>query len=391
MRGKRVNTRLSVSQTARGTSCAMQWKYWYVDKLRPRTQSAALLFGTAVEAGINELVLRKPNEEVVAAFDKAWSFQKINSVYTHLPKCTHIVYAESDFDEDLLTEEDRQDICATFGIEADKLTEEIDRVYKDKGYQGFLNMPEDRREFLNYINWLCLYRKALFIFEAIREEFVPLIEKVYSIQEKVELIARDADGNPTGDTAIGYADMVVKLFKYDKPIVFDWKTSSREYDKDSVKTSIQLSVYLHDLSDKYENTRLAGYGVAFKHIQKNKKKLCTSCGKDGSGKNHKTCDADVDGKRCHGKWQITMSPKAELQILIDEIPEYTEQISLENMASFNQLIKNGVFIRNFDACVKPWGKCPFYGKCRENIGDVGLIKIESEERDEKVSPIANAG
>jgi hypothetical protein len=388
MRGKRVNTRLSVSQTARGTSCAMQWKYWYVDKLRPSTQSAALLFGTAVEAGINELVLRKSTEEVVAAFDKAWNFQKINNVYTHLPKCTAIVYAESDFDEELLTEEDRQDICATFGIEAEKLSEEIDRVYKDKGYQGFLNMPDDRKEFLNYINWLCLYRKALYIFEAIREEFVPRIEKVLSIQEKVELIARDEDGNPTGDTAIGYADQVLKLYEYTKPVIFDWKTSSREYDKDAVKVSVQLSTYLHDLSEKYENTRLAGYGVAFKHIQKNKKKVCVSCGKDGSGKNHKTCDAEVNGKRCHGKWQITLNPKAELQILIDEIPEYTEQISLENMANFNQLIKNGVFIRNFDACIKAWGKCPFYAKCRENAGDVGLIKIESDEN-EKVPLAAN--
>jgi len=392
MRGsKRMKTHISASQHGRGTECAKSHYYWYQMGYRPVTQSAALLFGSAVEAGINELVLGKSDAEVRAAFDKKWSFQEINGVYTHLPRCKDIVYAESDFDDDLLTADDRKLIETTFGIT--DLNMEIARVYEDKKYAGFLAMPDDRKEFLNFINWVCLYRKALYMFDAVRENILPLITEVLSVQERIEIQGYDAEGNPTDDSILGFIDMVVRLKDVPYPVVLDWKTSSREYDPDSVRLSTQLSVYVHAISEKYENTRFAAYGVLQKHMTKTTRKICTKCGADGSGKKHKTCDAEINGERCHGVWDITITFKARVNLLVDQIPEHTENIVLENMAQFNQLIKNGIFIRNFNACDKPWGRCPFFAMCRENKGDDGLIKVSADSkgrRNENV-PLASHG
>jgi hypothetical protein len=392
MRGKkRVKVRLSISQHNKGVSCGRAWKYHYVDKLRPENQSSALLFGTAVETGINALILGKSDEEVLETFDRAWNFQKINGKVEPLPKNLKLAYAESDFDEDLFEPEDLQKITEQYGVE--NHAEAFTKIYEEKKYFGYDGLPADRREFLNYINWLCLYRKALYIFDAVKIEFLPLVEEVLSVQEEIELLAYDENGNPTGDSIIGYIDMVLRLKGYKKPIVFDWKTSSREYEDDSVKFSLQLAVYLHAVSDKYENTRQAGYGVLLKKIKMNTKKTCLSCGADKSNRkgNLKTCDEMINGKRCHGKFKIENDPKAQIQILIDEIPEITELDILENMAAFNQMVKNGVFIKNYDACVKPWGKCPYFGMCREGKGMEGLVKVEESKRDENVPLAANSG
>jgi hypothetical protein len=350
--------------------------FHYVEKLRPIKQSSALLFGSAVEAGIVALVLGKSDAEVVAAFDKAWNFQKINGKLTYLPKCLQLAYAESDFDEELLEQDDLDAITREYGVTEYK--EAFKKVYEEKKYFGYDGMPNDRREFLNYINWLCLYRKALHMFPVVKREFLPLIEEVLSVQERIDLPSYDENGKLTGDSITGFIDMVIRLKGYKTPIVFDWKTSSRDYEEESVKMSIQLATYLHAVSDKYEDTRLAGYGVLLKHINKNKTKVCTKCSKDMTGKNHKTCDEMIEGKRCHGELKITLKPEAEIQVIIDEIPEYTEMDVLQNMAAFAELMRNGVFIKNYDACIKPWGKCPYYGKCREGKGNDGLVVVETE-------------
>lgn len=374
-----MSNRLSISQATRAGECMKSWEYWYLQGLRPQAQSAALLFGSALDAALSALVMGQSQEEVWGTFEKMWRVQNVNGKATNLPKCTEIVYAESDFDEDLLTEADRSTIKDVYKLE--DLSAEIKKVYEEKEYFGFAGLPPERKEFLNFINWHCLYRKAGFMLQAVREEVLPNIEHVYSVQEKITL-------DNGQDSIIGFIDLVAKWKGIEKPVVLDWKSSTKEYDKDAVLVSPQLSLYMHAVSEKYENTRFAGYIVLHKKIAKNKTKICSKCGNDGTGKTHKTCDAEHSGVRCKGDWNVTVSPKARTQVLIDEIPVQTEDIVLDNMDYINQAIKNGVFHRNFNACIKAWGKCPFYNKCYKG-SDEGLIQAESK-RDEDL-PLASNG
>jgi len=191
---------------------------------------------------------------------------------------------------------------------------------------------------------------------AYAEQVLPKINKVLSVQEKVEL------PNDNGDSITGFVDLVADI-KGHGVVILDNKTSAMEYAMDSVVMSPQLSLYLHILEEKY-NTRKAGFIVLRKQIVKNRKKICSKCGHDGSGARHKTCDNVVDDVRCHGEWTETIDPKVNIQFIVDEIPERTEEIVLENMDNANQAIKNGVFTRNFTACSNTFGgDCVYKSLC----------------------------
>lgn len=361
--------KLSHSQASKFQECAQAWKYWYVDKLRPINQSAALLFGSAVDHALTSMMksikdgteTKKP-EDIFAYY---WRFQDVNGENTYLPTCSHIVYSNSDFDYDLLSEEQIKKLSDEYSIK--DLEAEVKKLYDEKEYLGFDGLPEDRKKLLNNIIWHSLYTKGMLMIKAVKEEVVPKIKKVLGVQEYVCL------QNEEGDSVIGYADLVCEYEGYDKPVVLDFKTSSRDYEEDAVLTSPQLSLYVHSLSEKFNNTRLAGYIVMHKQVRKNKKKTCSKCKKDGTGQRHKTCDAMIDSVRCNGEWIERINPKVYIQTLVNIIPPQTEDIVLDNFDFINQAIKSNIYPRSFGSCIKPWGACSYYNLCYKGSMDK-LIK-----------------
>jgi hypothetical protein len=200
-----------------------------------------------------------------------------------------------------------------------------------------------------------------------REKIQPKIRKVLALEKEIKLT------NDQGDVITGYADLVCE-WEDGSVIVFDFKTSTKNYEETSVLTSPQLSLYIFSLFEEYK-TRKAGYIVFNKRVLKNKKKVCKNCGYDGSGERHRTCPEIIAGDRCNGVWLEKINPEIYTQIIIDEIPQQTENIVIENIEDINTQIKNGVFTRNLGSCVKPWGKCPYFNKCYKN-DDSELIKVE---------------
>ena len=150
-----MKNKLSHSASNQFMDCPTKWKYHYVERLRSKTQHAALAFGSAVDAAFTSILKDKEKkaEDVFAYF---WRFQEINGKETYLPTATKIVYANSDYDEELLQPEDIRKLAEEFKIESPLL--EVAKVYEEKDYAGFDNLPEDRKKLLNYANWLSLYQ-----------------------------------------------------------------------------------------------------------------------------------------------------------------------------------------------------------------------------------------
>jgi PD-(D/E)XK nuclease superfamily len=368
-----MNVKLSHSSANRFQTCPQEWKFHYQERLRPTVQSAALLFGTAVDRGVMQ-ILHDHKQNLVTtgsgkeAFLRAWTIQEDFSKDL-IPRCIDIVYANSDYDEELLTEEDLAQIKQDIGVEDPVYAIKI--VYEVKQSKGFDGLNDDDKKLLNLANWLSLKHKGLLMMEAFKSKVLPKITEVLDSQTYVEL------KNDAGDKIIGYADMVVRYEGYDKPIVLDLKTSSREYARDAVLTSPQLALYVHSLYEQHE-TRLAGFVVMSKHIKKNRKKTCSLCSNDGTGKRHKTCDAESAGIRCNGSWTEVIEPEAVVEVMIDEIPSRMENMVMDNMDSIAKLIKYGVFIRNLSACDRPWGPCAFKGLCHKGSME-GLRKEPERE------------
>lgn len=365
-----MTNRLSHSSMSKFQDCAEAFRLHYREHLRSITQSAALLYGTAIDNATGALLEGKTLDEAKALFELSWLEQKVNGKLLQLAECPLIVYANSDLDTELLVKDDLDKLKLHRKSE-DPLAE-IDKVLANKEYMGFDGLPEDEKKYLNLANWLCLRRKGFLMLDAFQTKVMSKITEVLGVQVKVEL------KNEDGDSIIGYADLVARVRGYDHPVVLDVKTSTKEYDKDSVLVSPQLTLYVHDLSEKYEGTRLAGFLVMRKIILKNKTKKCLTCGHDGTGGKHKRCDAERDGKRCNGEWDVKINPEVQVQIIIDQIPQRTEDIVLENADYINTAIKNGVFHRSFGSCVRPYGKCTYYNLCYFGKKD-GLVTIDPKK------------
>jgi hypothetical protein len=353
--------RLSHSQVSKYQQCGKAYQFWYINKIRPTKSRSALLFGSALDRAIG--VLLNPSEEQNKTpeqlFEYFWRFQDINGKKTYIPTCTSLVYSKSDFDKDLLSNEDAEKVG--------KSREELIALADKRNEFGYDRLSEEEKAIINHAFWFCLQRKGLYMIKAFREKVMPKIRKVHSTQEYIEL------NNDDGDKVIGYIDIVAEVDGHSEPIVLDLKTSAMEYEEDAVLTSPQLTLYTHAVSEKYK-TRKAGFIVLNKNLMKNRKKICSKCNHDGSGGRHKTCANEIEGKRCGGEWTETISPEVYVQFIIDEIPEQTENLVLENIADINTAIKTGHFTRNLSMCTNTYGgPCDYLFLCYKGKMD-NLVK-----------------
>jgi hypothetical protein len=365
-------SRLSHSALGRYMQCGHSYKLHYIDKIRPTVTHAALLFGSAMDSALNVL-LTKPKESAEEAFEKAFISTMVNDKESYLPTDETLVYANADFDSDLLTQEDYNFVAesskefVTQHPNQLEVYKELEAKKKDTGLGSFTSME---KVFFNLMNWVSLRRKGFLMLKAYREKVLPKLERVISVQEHISL------DNGSGDTIMGYVDLIAEV-KGHGVVILDNKTSSMEYDEDAVLTSPQLGLYTHMLEDKY-NTRKAGYIVMRKSVIKNRKKVCSVCGHNGTGGRHKTCDNIIAGKRCNSEWNETIDPDINIQILINEIPHQTEKLVMENADGINEAIKAGHFNRNLNSCTNWYGgKCPHFNLCYHNKMD-GLANMKKE-------------
>lgn len=365
-----MSLKLSHSSASKFQNCPKSWQLHYQQRYRPRLQSSALCFGTALDKSFEAMV---KGEDAEDTFEKWWSFQEINKQVTYLPDSNLLAYYESDLELFLI--DDAAGIALNKWL-AENTPETRDwkvvfsEIEEHKQGVGLRNMHENRQRFHNLVFWYSLRAKGYLMLKALREQVLPRITKVISTQAEIKLKL------PSGDSVTGFTDLICQWGPHENDIIiFDLKTSSRAYKDDAVLTSPQLALYVHALTGELL-TRKAGFIVLQKQILKNKTKVCSKCNLDGTGSRARTCDKETAdplsnlGKvkmvRCGGDWIDSYSPEIFVQILIDNIPESQSDIVVENMDYISQAISSGIFVRNLQSCVMPYGKCSFYNLCHKD-------------------------
>lgn len=379
-----MKTKLSHSAINKYNTCARSYKYRYIDRVVSRYKSGALYFGTALDNAINNLLdpkLIERNPEQV--FLDNWEKQENNEYQiVELKENEEVTYAESDFDLDLLEKSDWAQLY--------KRAKELDlgdnplvirkEISKKKSSKGWTNLESNERKFYNLMNWFCMRQKGLMMIDAYKKKVLPNIKEVLSIQQYVEL------KNTDEDAVRGYVDLVVK-WKDDSIVLFDNKTSAREYEADSVVNSSQLALYKTILNEFEQDPNnewkhkidLCGYIVLRKNIKKDITKICKTCSfKAEGGSTHKTCHNEIDGSRCGGEWNRSVFFDVEIQVIIDSVPARLQDIVLENINDVNGAIKSGLFPRNLNSCKGKFGLCEYYSLCHNNT-DKDLVKLKDRE------------
>ena len=361
--------KLSHSAVQRYLTCPMEYRLHYIDKIRPTGLFSPLFFGKAIDVACESYILERNAFKARELFKRTWREQEHNGKLIDLQTCTEINYRPADLDLELLFQSDNELIIK------DTVFTNVSDCLKD--LQSGRELTEEDKIRLNYIYWISVYRKGRYLIDSFIEWVDSNVEEVYSAQEKIEL--EDGDG----DQVTGLADFVLKLVGYETPVVVDLKTSARYYERNSVKDSDQLALYLFYLRSKYEGMEKAGYIVLQKTIKKNREKICSVCGYDGSGKNHKTCPNEIDGKRCGGAYNYRIFPEAVRQYIVDDVPEEKIEEVLDTFNEVKAQIVAENFPKNESNCLRYNGKieCPYLKYCQNGCMD-GLMKKELDKPEE---------
>lgn len=386
-----MKTKLSYSQLRLYQECGRKYYYHYKQNWRSKEQKSYFIFGSAVDKALNCLLKERDVKLALQKFNRCFMFYKVNNEkkYSYVPEMTNVVYAKADFDKDLLHMEDWENlekfICTPGKLQMDwtlHATELYDEIMNLKAEKGFNNLREDQRRFYNYMNWLSMRRKGHIMIESYYKKVIPRIKEVIKIQGHTKL------ENSEGDIVNGVLDLILK-WEDDKIYLMDNKTSARDYEDDSAARSQQLIGYYHSEKVNYGLNGI-GYIVMYKHILKNKTKICKSCGKDGSGQRHKTCDAEYEIKnlidlnakgkisRCNGEWLETIDPECRIEVILDEVSKTAEQLVLDAYDKSNEGIKNEQFGPNLNACGNGEYRCQFFNKCWKGSND-DLVEVKKKE------------
>ncbi len=191
----------------------------YFLRLRATEIGSALVFGSALDAGINSL-LNDKKDNVTPDLQKA---KKVFKDVFIREDSTAIKYSKADLDEDLLTEED-------------------------------LNSGLNK-------SWLSLNKKGEVLLEEYCNQILPKLEKVLLVQHEINLT------NKSGDAFTGVIDLVAQIDG--KTYVIDNKSASKKYTPESANESSQLSTYFEAIKSDYELDGVA-YIVIPKTIRKRK-------------------------------------------------------------------------------------------------------------------------
>lgn len=347
---------LSHSSYGRFVTCPKSFKFHYIDKLRPTTTPSHLIFGSAVDKGLNALVdgSGDPLAECMAELSRLITDE--------------IEFFRADYDGELLDEETKEKLSRSCSAVAGITIDDVDDTASKLLARPVASLSAKQRKVLGMLCFASLKAKAGLMIEAYKQKVMPHLT-VTSSQDSVKWT--DEHGNEF----VGVLDLKGDLGFGEMPI--DNKTASRPYMQDAVSKSTQLAIY-----SKVTGNTKAAFIVMDKTIRKNRIKVCATCGHNGSGGRHKTCDATALNaeqklERCGGEWTETIQPEANIQIIVGDVSPQLQDITLEALSETAQLIKAGYFPRNLNACDNQYGRpCPYREYCWR--GDSTGLEVQTK-------------
>ena len=262
--------------------CSEKYRLRYKERLYSEKIPSPLFFGTAIDAAVELLLLKKKvclseaeldllmNEDAYSVFDKTMREQN-GKLLERNPLCE---YFYSDFDISVLTKEDVASFKKAYPSVKD--LEEF-FAYCKKYIKANGELKQGTKIAFNNLGWLSLYRKGEKMIAAYEKDILPEIHEVFDIQKAVEMI------NESGDKLRGKIDFIAS-FKDDPTTRFivDNKTASEAYKADSVANSTQLAIYC-----EAENCNRAAYAVLEKKMRVKEPRARTQLIKDTISDEHK--------------------------------------------------------------------------------------------------------
>jgi len=301
------------------------------------------MFGSAMDSALNAL-LESKGEDPMEAFSKTLGEYQLGTV----------TFSKYDYDGELLDEETRADLLSmlsTFGYKGDDIDGLVSSLMSKP------ELTENQTRALDTVQRRVFTIKAKLILDKYKTAVLPYISKVYNVQKR---------------SGPGFLDATVEWVNRGK-VILDNKTSSRLYPDNAVEYSAQLSMYAAE-----ENISAVAFVVMNKTINKNRIKLCAVCGHRANG-SHKSCNNEVDGVRCNGPWNVSISPEAEIQIVHGDITPEQMNVAAELQREVARAVEAKIFPCNVANCNSQYGKPCEYRDLKWKGDMTGLTVYKRKE------------
>lgn len=253
--------KLSHSKKEKYDQCPRRYYFHYEKRFRSKDLNSPLFFGVATDEAINRMLLEKKKELATEESELMKStpeevFLKYMNEVRHNSKTVQIkdfelaTYTKADFDSTMLNSSDLEAITDYYNdnlgldspttIDIDFVEDYMEWMYQERKKKEVSYTSGDLK-FFNLLNWYSLKGKGLMILEVYREEIMPQIHEVFSIQKAVSL------ENGTGDEIVGLIDFVASFTdEPDKKYIVDNKSASKAYKEKDLTESKQLHLYSYD-------------------------------------------------------------------------------------------------------------------------------------------------
>ena len=331
---------MTQSKMSKLLRCGFAYDCHYNKKIRPIKMGSALMFGVAIDEGLNAMVLDNKADVMTIYRDK-----------TNQPeyKVGRVAYGRYDYDKYLLTSDQKATLlkqAKKMGYKGDDL-DELFMYLWEKGDDR--NLKND-----TMLDALCrasLEAKAEIIFQAYLEQVIPQIKKVHAVQK---------------ESVAGILDLKIDWKKKGNTVIADNKTSAMQYEDDAMDNAVQLILYAIE-----ENVDKGLFIVIPKKIDINFNKTCKKCNKPNTG-SHKTCADEVDGVRCHGEWKTDIKKSITIQFVEGDITESMKKRAVEIRDGIQKIVDTKAFVCNFANCNSQFGKPCDYKQLYWNDSMEGL-------------------
>lgn len=383
--------RVSNTQRSLYIQCPQRYKYRYKYKMRERAKGSALPFGVAFDQASDVLFLKRDLSGAIQRFSDIWMASEGNP---------DIKFSATDLDVRIYQPSDIAKLEASAGnLNHSKAKGEFDsdgdvisllKAIKKMKDQSFMrDLTDEESQFLHYANILCMNRKGHLMLESFYQNILPHISEVVSTQAQIDV------DNGKGDSIIGYIDLLCKMAGYKLPngrvltdqdlVVADVKTAGIVFwsKLDDLNSSDQLELYLCSPQvQSISPTNLIAYMAVAKNISKEETYSCSKCGNVKSSA-HKTCNADIDGKRCNGDWAGSVRYFSESKIVIGERNLQEAAKVYGDYDGVVTAINNNIYYRNRESCKAYGSVCPYYGICNKvcTSHEQEQVEIEKWKRD----------
>lgn len=385
--------KLSNSQRDLYVQCPKKYFFRYIRKMRSKSKGSALFFGGAFDHACEFLLNERNLSKAKIEFTERWMAQENNR---------NCKFAKADYVDKILNSDDVAKLTACIdNLNHSKAKEDYAthrdtlRLVKDikkLGESSFARpLTNEEEKYLHFANVLCMNRKGLLMLQAFNDKIMPHITEVVGTQISINI------PHPDGHSVGGLIDLVAKMEGYKMPdgrvltkednLVLDVKSAGATYwaKLDDLTASDQLDSYL--ISDAVQSlgaTNLIGYLAVSKQISTVEESVCKLCNNKKVSA-HKTCNAEINTKRCGGEWNVLQEYYCEAKIVVGERDLNQAGLMLDDYSDVLAGIINGVFPRNRGACDAYGSVCEYSsvcGRCPSKELEDSAIEIWKRERGE---------